>query len=56
MIKKGFEARLQEPSGDDEEPLFTQYKMRDTYQTAMVEQSWNNYIRFVKVYTAEGIL
>ncbi len=54
VIKKGFEARLQEPSGDDEEPLFTQYKMRDTYQTAMVEQYLNNYIRFVKVYTAEG--
>lgn len=54
VIKKGFEERLRNPDDTSTEPLFETLQMRDTFQTAMTEQFLNNYIRFMKVYVADG--
>ncbi len=55
VIQHGFEERLKTTADESDAPLFNAYKMRDSFQSAMVEQYLSNYIRLVKVFTQDGL-
>ena len=55
VIKQGFEERLKNTADDSAAPLFDAYKLRDSFQSAIMEQYLSNYIRLVKVFKQDGL-
>ncbi len=55
VIKNGYEEKLKDIEDGDSAALFDAYKMRDSFQSAMMEQYLSNYIRLVKVFTKDGM-
>jgi ABC-2 type transport system permease protein len=54
VIKKGYEERLKDTAEGQDEALFEAYKMRASFQSAIIEQYLTNYIRLVKAFIADG--